>query len=422
MTFFDSLKTCLVEKPFTIKGRACKSEFWWFALAFYLFCGFMVLVLSSIKDVASQENLIHKAAFVVVCILMLFFLIAYFCATVRRLHDASYSGGNIFLRFIPYIGSFIVLYMLCKKGDEGNNMYGPNPLNSKRDLTAGDQQERKQNISNEEPKTDIISDEHLRYMPKSSSAYAGQNHQALSTQSANTYSSQEVKRIPAKEKKKTKIITVAIILFLISALVFIFLFLKCSETKVKDWPTYEFNNAFSIKVPESFELRSKNDVYTKVAKQNLEIFKIDYDISEGVVFQQKGLAKLSRSSFDTYARVLISYFPLDDLIVEHHWESITIDDEVKDFIDGFDEDDLRHCRIAEAPTYDCINVNEDGSHALTITYEREGYDGPVLCKRYILYNHDELVSIMIAYRKSDSQIWENDCKRIISTFKWLNPK
>ena len=129
MTFLDSLKTCLVEKPFTIKGRACKSEFWWFALAFDLFSGFMALVMSSIEGVASQESLIHKAAVAIFCILMLFFVIVYFCATVRRLHDTSSSGWNILLRvIIPIIGSFMVLYLLCRKGDKGKNMYGPDPL------------------------------------------------------------------------------------------------------------------------------------------------------------------------------------------------------------------------------------------------------------------------------------------------------
>ncbi len=38
MTFIKSVKTCFIKKTFTFKGRASRSEFWWFTLFFYIAC------------------------------------------------------------------------------------------------------------------------------------------------------------------------------------------------------------------------------------------------------------------------------------------------------------------------------------------------------------------------------------------------
>lgn len=56
MTFIKSVKTCFIKKPFTFKGRASRSEFWWFTLFFYIACfvlgfsmdylGIMVLIIA----------------------------------------------------------------------------------------------------------------------------------------------------------------------------------------------------------------------------------------------------------------------------------------------------------------------------------------------------------------------------------------
>ena len=134
MTFIDSVKTCFIEKPFTFKGRASRSEFWWTTLVFYLSIFILAGLMSLCDTTNHNDSLLFKIGTVVgalaFIVLGLYLLIVYFSATVRRLHDSSHSGWNILLRFIPYIGSFIVLYMLCKKSDDGENEYGPNPLNN----------------------------------------------------------------------------------------------------------------------------------------------------------------------------------------------------------------------------------------------------------------------------------------------------
>jgi uncharacterized membrane protein YhaH (DUF805 family) len=63
-------------------------------------------------------------------ILKLVFLapsIAGLSLVARRLHDINRSGWWYLVVF-TIIGIFVVLYWLCKKGDEEENQFGPNPL------------------------------------------------------------------------------------------------------------------------------------------------------------------------------------------------------------------------------------------------------------------------------------------------------
>ena len=59
------------------------------------------------------------------------FLLVFYISfvTVRRFHDTNSPGWYFFLLIIPLIGLYFGLYVLCiKKGTEGANKYGPDPL------------------------------------------------------------------------------------------------------------------------------------------------------------------------------------------------------------------------------------------------------------------------------------------------------
>lgn len=438
MKFSDSIKTCLTKKPFTFKGRACRSEFWWFALFFYISCFVFGFSLDFFEHKVSHNNLGLKLLTILYIIILLYMVIAYFAATVRRLHDSSHSGWNILLRFIPYIGPFIVLYMLCKKSDESENEYGPNPLNNgvylsqdqpnEKDLAISitpelskDHEMPKDSEKNQQISTSLIThsiEKPNKYNPK--------------TEQTNQYNPvPEINgtRMPIMEHRTNCVGKVKWIIFLCLIIglicVIAICFSQCSKTKGTDnWPTYEFNSAFTIKVPETMELRSQYDKYTRITKKNLEILKYDVDMNDdAIVFQQKGLSSMNDDSFDTYSRVLISYFQLDlNQLVEHNWESHIMDDEMIEIVNYIFENDINGCVISKEPTYNCISINDSGSKAITITYEREGNDGPVSCHGYILCNYDEMIKMMVSYRIKDSSIWKSDCEQIINTFNWVNPK
>ena len=58
--------------------------------------------------------------------------------TVRRLHDTDHSGFWALFYFVPYIGSFILLFFLLRPGTVGSNRFGADPKQRPFDLAAVD--------------------------------------------------------------------------------------------------------------------------------------------------------------------------------------------------------------------------------------------------------------------------------------------
>lgn len=139
MTLRKSITTCLGPLYFfKFKGRASRSEYWWFALFMFL-----VNISSSIfwllpSAIASSLSLLLGLAL----------LPASLGVTVRRLHDRNLSGWWLTVPFtlIASLGLFghavftpladllsfgvclILLIILCMPSQPGPNRYGPNPL------------------------------------------------------------------------------------------------------------------------------------------------------------------------------------------------------------------------------------------------------------------------------------------------------
>ena len=47
---------------------------------------------------------------------------------VRRLHDIGKSGWFYWIILIPFVGAILMIIWVCKKGTEGENEYGSDPL------------------------------------------------------------------------------------------------------------------------------------------------------------------------------------------------------------------------------------------------------------------------------------------------------
>ena len=60
---------------------------------------------------------------------VLFHLLPSLSVTVRRLHDAGYSGWFLLLNFIPYIGGLILFILTVMDSEPETNRWGPNPKN-----------------------------------------------------------------------------------------------------------------------------------------------------------------------------------------------------------------------------------------------------------------------------------------------------
>ena len=102
------------------RGRACRSEFWWFQL-FLLLGG----IVAGLLDLFANTNFLGGSP-----LAMLFWLAAIIpdlAVTVRRLHDTDSSGWWILLGLIPLIGMVVLIVWWCLEGSKGYNRFGPEP-------------------------------------------------------------------------------------------------------------------------------------------------------------------------------------------------------------------------------------------------------------------------------------------------------
>tara|TARA_Y100001958_G_C21017370_1_gene395204 strand:+ start:54 stop:416 length:363 start_codon:yes stop_codon:yes gene_type:complete len=118
MSFLESVKVCF-KKYFDFKGRASRSEFWYFMLFYYgtsLFLFYMSGIINS--------NALLMLGFIFYFILG---LIPALAVCVRRLHDIDKTGFAILVQLIPFIGIIIFIFWAVTEGDKKKNYYGPRP-------------------------------------------------------------------------------------------------------------------------------------------------------------------------------------------------------------------------------------------------------------------------------------------------------
>ena len=105
-------------------GRSSRSEYWWatfFVILTSIFTNILTLFLGL------SPSIVAIIVLLLIVIFSLFLTIASLALVVRRLHDTNKSGWWYLIIF-TIIGILPLLYWYCKKGDEGENRFGSNPL------------------------------------------------------------------------------------------------------------------------------------------------------------------------------------------------------------------------------------------------------------------------------------------------------
>ena len=139
MTFSEAVNTCLRDKYATFSGRASRSEYWWFFLAYFIFAIIIGAIIGGIAGATGGfDNEISGLVMILMVIgglLFLALIIPVIAVTVRRFHDRNLSGwwylGLIILGAVPFVGflaSIANLVITVLKGTEGPNKFGPDPL------------------------------------------------------------------------------------------------------------------------------------------------------------------------------------------------------------------------------------------------------------------------------------------------------
>lgn len=187
-----------------------------------------------------------------------------------------------------------------------------------------------------------------------------------------------------------------------------------SFTIPENWTKYAIgNNAFSVSVPSTVELRHEYDSYT-CQLQDLG-FACN---SDRVVFQQKGLSRKKKDAYDHYCRIIILHTTGNAGDFPHSYETGYIDYETKSFLRDLVLSELGPMyKLLEEPDYEWICIGT--INAVEIKYRRSGNEGnTTVCTMYLLFNYDEMVKMIVSYREQEKDIWLPDLDNVIRTFKW----
>jgi len=121
MNFTTAIKTVLFEKYASFNGRACRSEFWFFFLAYILFAITLAIITEDDQWIPSM-------------VLDVLLIIPSLAVGARRLHDNGRSGWNQLL-VLTIIGIIPLLIWFCSKGEEEDNRFGSVPQFSPNNLS-----------------------------------------------------------------------------------------------------------------------------------------------------------------------------------------------------------------------------------------------------------------------------------------------
>lgn len=121
LSFSDAVRQ-VFNKYATFKGRARRSEYWWFVL-FYCLVLIAAAVLDNLFDITFEYSFYGA----IYCIAALVLFLPNLTVTVRRLHDINKSGWNILWGIIPLIGSILLIVWCCQDSNLEANQYGESP-------------------------------------------------------------------------------------------------------------------------------------------------------------------------------------------------------------------------------------------------------------------------------------------------------
>lgn len=112
MDFSTAIKTCF-SKYIDFTGRAQRSEYWYF----FLFSFLLQMLIDIVVGSGFASGLVSLGL-----------VIPGFSAGARRLHDTGRTGWWQLLWLVPILGWIVVIIFLTKRGDEGENRFGHDPL------------------------------------------------------------------------------------------------------------------------------------------------------------------------------------------------------------------------------------------------------------------------------------------------------
>ena len=132
--FVDAIKRGF-KKYATFSGRASRSEYWWwylFTFLVYLVLGVPLYVvgIATSRDGGRTPGTLAIPLIILLTVFALGIIVPSLALTVRRLHDAGYSGLLALLFLIPYVGGLVMLIFALLPSSPAGAKYDPVPATS----------------------------------------------------------------------------------------------------------------------------------------------------------------------------------------------------------------------------------------------------------------------------------------------------
>lgn len=187
------------------------------------------------------------------------------------------------------------------------------------------------------------------------------------------------------------------------------------QLKQSKWNNYLIANSFYLSVPNTVELREKDDIYTQATKNN-DWYGQKIDLNN-VVFQQKGLSNVENEAFKTYCRIMIAFDKRNKGSFPISTDKTKLDEET---ISAFQAQAVKSAgdfKVLGKPSVKWVKF--DKTYAIEVKYVRTGAEGHRTCvSTYNFYNDDKFAQITLSYREADKDKWEKDFENVVKTFKW----
>jgi len=135
MSFFEAVKHNFVHYA-DFKGRAQRSQYWWWALFVFLTSAILDTIDSAAGwDIVNIPNMDGTTVPTQISgfgplasIWFIALLLPNLAVAVRRLHDTGKSGWWVLLNALCCIGQIILLIWYILPGNKCENRFGPDPL------------------------------------------------------------------------------------------------------------------------------------------------------------------------------------------------------------------------------------------------------------------------------------------------------
>ena len=109
-------------------GRACRSEFWYFVLAAFLFSFLFSTIISLIEIATGIVDIESGPEMGIVSIIFsLLLFVPSLSVTARRLQDRGWSGWWQLL-YLTIVGTLVIIVLNILPAKEDENKWGRNPL------------------------------------------------------------------------------------------------------------------------------------------------------------------------------------------------------------------------------------------------------------------------------------------------------